>query len=198
MNKLLELAESEGEKQRLKFAVIRAAGLSSTKAKSIYSFDDMTSKTKKVKDALEEATAIHKVIENIAKSKDCALLNSLGIFYSDSSEGSQTDSDQDGSETDSDQDDTDALDGSDDREDNAENLTKDKEFFNNDQLLSILYQCKFNWLEFVHVTGEMRKDLPLKSVESMLDTFAARLSNSKFERMQNVCYRTVSPSIQPH
>ena len=90
----------------------------------------MTSKTKKVKDALEEAIAIREVIENIAKGKNRALINSLGNFYSDSSESSGTDSDQDNA---------DVLIGSDDHEDNAENLTEDKEFFNDDQLLSILY-----------------------------------------------------------
>ena len=165
VNKLLKLAESEGEKQRLKFAIVGAAGLSSTKAKSIYGFDDMAAKTKEVKDALEEATAIREVIENIAESKDRALLNSFGIYDSDSSEGS------DNSETDSEQEDTDVTVGNDDkvdsatdvtgrnlREDSARNVTEDQEFYtkkltiNDDQLLSILYQCELNWLEFVRVT----------------------------------------------
>ena len=83
VNKLLKLAESESEKQRLKFAIVGAAGLSSNKAKSIYGFDDIVAKTKEVKDALEEATAIREVIENIAGSKDRALLNSFGIYDSD-------------------------------------------------------------------------------------------------------------------
>ena len=62
--KLLKLAEPEGEKQRLKFVIVGAAGLSSTKAKSIYGFDDMTAKTKNVKEALEEATAIRSYWEH--------------------------------------------------------------------------------------------------------------------------------------
>ena len=159
VNKLLKLAESDGEKQRLKFAIVGASGLSSTKAKSIYGFDDMTSKTKMVKDALEEATAIREAIENIAKS---ALLNSFGIFDTESSESS------DNSETDSEQED---LDETGVNVDSSE----DREFFNDDQLLTILYQCEFNWLEFVRVICERQKNLCLNFVESMLNTFAARL-----------------------
>ena len=183
VDKLLKLAESEGEKQRLKFAIVGSAGLSSTKAKSIYGFDDMTAKTKKVKDALEEATAIREVIENIAKSKDRALLNSLGIYDSDSSETS------DNSETDSEQEDADLSGSSDDQvgsptdvvernhEDSARDVTESQEFFNDEQLLSILYQCELNWVEFVGVTGEMQRSLSTSSLESVLNTFATRLHN---------------------
>ena len=98
-------------------------------------------------------------------------------------------------ETDSEQEDTDVTVGNDDkvdsatdvigrnhREDSARNVTEDQEFYtkkltiNDDQLLSILYQCELNWLEFVRVTGEMQRSLPAsKSVESMLNAFAARL-----------------------
>jgi hypothetical protein len=169
VNKLLKLAESDGEKQRFKFAIVGAAGLSSSKAKSIYGFDDMGAKIQKVKNALEEATAIHKVITNIAKSKDCALLNSVGICDSDSSESS------DDSETDSEQEDADVIGGT-DRDTVARNLPEDNEFLNDNQLFSILYQCELNWLEFVRVTGEMRKNLPVNSLESMLNNFAERLS----------------------
>ena len=183
VDKLLKLAESEGEKQRLKFAIVGSAGLSSTKAKSIYGFDDMTAKTKKVKDALEEATAIREVIENIAKSNVRALLNSLGIYDSDSSETS------DNSETDSEQEDADLSGSNDDQvgsptdvvernhEDSARDVTEYQEFFNDEQLLSILYQCELNWVKFVGVTGEMQRSQSTSSLESVLNTFATRLHN---------------------
>ena len=46
--------------------------------------------------ALEEATTIREVIENIAILKDCALLGSIGIYDSDndgSSESSESETD---------------------------------------------------------------------------------------------------------
>ena len=125
----------------------------------------------------------------MAESKDRALLNLFGIYDSDSSEGSYN------SEMDSEQEDTDVTACNDDkvdsatnvigrnhRLDSARNVTEDQEFYtkkltiNDDQLLSILYQCKLNWFEFVCVTGEMQRSLPASnSVKSTLNAFAARL-----------------------
>ena len=55
-------------------------------------------------------------------------------------------------------------------------IHEEYEFFNDEQLLSTLKQCELNWLEFVRVTGEMRKNLSRGFVESMLNDFAERLS----------------------
>ena len=91
VNSLLKLAESDAEKLRLKYAVVKVGGLSSSKAKSVHGFSDMSCKVSQVENALEEA------IESIAKVKDEALARSLGVYVattkSSSSDRSETDSD---------------------------------------------------------------------------------------------------------
>ncbi len=69
VNSLLKLAESDAEKLRLKYAIVKATGLSSSKAKNVNDFSDMSSKVSRVENALEEATYIREAIENIAKVK---------------------------------------------------------------------------------------------------------------------------------
>jgi hypothetical protein len=98
VNDLLKLAESNGERERLKYAIVKAAGISHSQAKSVYGFDNMSSRVNKVENALLEATAIRDAIENIANIKETALLSSFGI--SEISDDSQSESMDDESETD--------------------------------------------------------------------------------------------------
>ena len=99
VKELPKLAESSGERQPLKYAIVKAAGMSSTQTKETYGFYKMSTKISEVESALEDAAAIHDAIENIADIKDQAILYSLGIYdttgedESDSSDGSETDSD---------------------------------------------------------------------------------------------------------
>ena len=94
MKKLLNLGESESERKRLKYAVVKSSGISSTKAKAVYGFNDMTSKISDVEKAMEEACAIRQAIEYIAKTKEKSVLLSLGISESSES-GSDTESETD-------------------------------------------------------------------------------------------------------
>ena len=94
MKKLLNLAESESERKRLKYAVVKSSGISSTKAKAVYGFDDMTSKINDVEKAMEEACAIRQAIEDIANTKEKSILLPLGISESSES-GSDTESETD-------------------------------------------------------------------------------------------------------
>ena len=80
LKKLLNLAESESEWERLKYAVVTSSGLSKRKGRSLFGIDDMTNKKRKVHQAMEEASAIRKVIENIAKViKEKVVLQSFGV-----------------------------------------------------------------------------------------------------------------------
>ena len=98
VQKLLNLAESESERERLKYAIAKSSGISNTKAKNIYGFSSLSEKKTKVEKAMEEACAIKDAIENVAKIKEKALLQSLGV-YETSGESDETDS---ASETDTD------------------------------------------------------------------------------------------------
>jgi hypothetical protein len=78
VQKLLNLAESESERERLKYAIAKSSGISNTKAKNIYGFSSLSERKTKVEKAMEEACAIKDAIENVAKIKEKALLQSLG------------------------------------------------------------------------------------------------------------------------
>lgn len=171
---LLKLAESDAEKHRLKYAIVKAAGLSSSRAKNVYGFNDMSSKVTQVENALEEATCIREAIENIAKVKDEAIARSLGIFSA--ADESSTDS----SETDSDFSD-------DDGQVSKTNLPKDIGIseeaagtecrLSDQQLSDFLRSCDFNWIEFVRIICKIMHVKPLKEVEHELDRFAEKLQN---------------------
>ena len=96
---LLKLAESSGERQHLKYAIVKAAGMSSTQTKNTNGFNDMLTKIGEVDSALEDAAAIRDAIQSIAKVKDQAIPHCLGIY--DTTSGNESES-SDESETDSD------------------------------------------------------------------------------------------------
>ena len=194
VKELLRLAESSGEIQRLKYAIVKAAGMSSTQAKNTYGFDDMTTKIGEVESALEDAAAIRDAIQSIAEVEDQAILHSLGIYDTTSENESEC---SDGSETDSDnpEDGDSALSGV-----YGEFLTVNSEktkimqleeqagkqasaeegetdSLNNHQLVDILRCCGPNWIEFVRmVTGMQEKKQP-NLTENMLSEFATKLSS---------------------
>ena len=70
MNSLLQIAESDAERKRLKYAVVRVTGLSNTKAKEKYGFSDIGTTLSQVEQTLDEVSAIHEAIEKIAQVKD--------------------------------------------------------------------------------------------------------------------------------
>ena len=164
---LLKLAESSREPQCLKYAITKAAGMSSSQAKVTYGFNDMSSKISVVENALEDAAAIRDAIENIAKVEDLAILHSLGIY--DTTVENESDK-SDGSETDSDTPDDDegilcgVNGGSVAANKDEAQVMRFEQFGRNvcaeetetsmmddDQLIDILRCCDLNWIEFVRL-----------------------------------------------
>lgn len=96
---MLNLAESESERERLKYAVVKSSALSNRKARSLLGIDDMTHRKQKVHQEMEEASAIREAIESIAKVKENVVLQSFGVHCdeseSDESEASESETDTD-------------------------------------------------------------------------------------------------------
>lgn len=100
MKKLFTLAESEAERERLRFAIVKGSGMSDMKARSIYGFHNMSFRSQKVIDAAEEAQAITECVLKVAQLKDKALLRSFGINDSEDEESeSESESDSDCDDT---------------------------------------------------------------------------------------------------
>lgn len=190
MNELLKLAESHGERQRLKYAIVKAAGMSSSRAKDMYGFNDMSSKNSEVESALEEAAAIRDAIQNIAEVKDQVIILSLGIYDTTTESEGET---SDGSETDSDirEDDEDILFrvGTATNEDEAHSMqleqsgkqvsaeeTETSSLYDQ-QLVDILRCCDLNWIEFARIVTGMEENKQPNVTENMLLEFAGKLSN---------------------
>ena len=171
----LKLAESSGERQRLKYAIVKAAGMSSTQAKETYGFNNMSTKIGEVESALEDAAAIRNAIENIADIKDQAVLHSLGIYDTTVEDESES---SDDSETDSDisEDEAEIMRleqvG---KQESAEGIETNS--LDDQQLMSVLRSCDLNWIEFVRVVNGMQESKKPNLTENMLAEFARKLSS---------------------
>ncbi len=179
VNDLLKLVESNGERERLKYAIVKAAAISHSQAKSVYGFDNMSSRVNKVENALLEATAIRDAIENIANIKETALLSSFGI--SEISDDSQSESMDDESETDTDNSENEIQpfvlgDASETASGVVETEMKQLDSTethlgmpNERQLCDVLRCCDLNWIEFVRVVTGMIENKESEVVENVLN-----------------------------
>ena len=190
MKSLLHLAESESEKERLKYLVVRSSGMSAEKAQKIYGFHNVHKRAASVQAAYEEADAIKETILKIASVKDKALLVTLGVSDADSvSEDEISDSEVD---TDHEEDASNSNEGDVNEggvlphQFDISEYVNDGECYkhvtetgdismNSHQLQDILRKCSFNWFRFVNVVKEMLHDLTLEAVEQLLLDFAGQI-----------------------
>ena len=210
VNDLLKLAESNGERERLKYAIVKAAAISHSQAKSVYGFDNMSSRVNKVENALLEATAIRDAIENIANIKETALLSSFGI--SEISDDSQSESMDDESETNTDNSENEIQpfvlgDASETASGVVETEMKQLDSTethlgmpNERQLCDVLRCCDLNWIEFVRVVTGMIENKESEVVENVLNMFAANLPQLDFsdEERHLIDQSRQAYSIQEH
>lgn len=187
VNDLLKLAESNGEKERLKYAIVKAAGISNSQAKSAYGFNNMSSRVSKVEDALLQATAIREAIENIANIKETATLRSFGVV--ETSDECQDESMGDESETDTEksEDEKGLLVLGDNNVKTVPNTVEMKQSDETNldlpykqQLCDVLRCCDLNWIEFARVVTGMNENKQSDVVENMLNEFAEKLPELNF------------------
>ena len=95
---LVYLAESETEKEMLKYVAVKAGGLSNTKAKDVYGLDNVQKRKEKLEEALSQSKAIRESIEKIACLKDKALLASIGFQVDSDSDLTESESDSESKE----------------------------------------------------------------------------------------------------
>ena len=76
---LFQLSESESERERLTYAISKASGLSTTKLRTLYGFENLKNRQKNVDLAIATAKEIRESIEFIAHIKEKAVLRSFGV-----------------------------------------------------------------------------------------------------------------------
>ena len=87
---LLGLAQSDRERELIRYSVFKA-GVSSTSARKSFGFEKMNCRAKHVEAALEEARCIYEAVEDLAHIQDKALLLSMGFILPDSESESGSD-----------------------------------------------------------------------------------------------------------
>ena len=96
VKQLLSASESEAERERLTYGIAKSSGLSHTKLRQLYGFENLQQRQDNVENSLREIRQIREAVASIASIQEKALLQSIGIEVE-----SDEDSEQDESETDS-------------------------------------------------------------------------------------------------
>lgn len=91
---LLNLAQSPRERECLRVAIVKASGISSSKARRIYGFEKMDKRIVVVEESLSEAQRIREAVNDLAQSQDKALLQMYGIVDETNSSDSYSESDE--------------------------------------------------------------------------------------------------------
>ena len=187
MSNLLYLAEMESQRELLKYAVVKAAGLSNTKAKHFYGISEVKKRKERVEQAFEKASSIRESIEKIARLKDRALLFSLGVdCVSESDTTSKSESDNDNP-------------GEPPKEHGHLSLertmysavTRDRINIDNPtpldvyQALDILKACKLNWFELVSQIKKSIVDDTNDLISTVLDDLGHQLESGNVELCEN-------------
>ena len=89
---LLGLARSDRERELVRYSIFKTSGLTSTGARQKYGFERMYERTKHVEECLEAAFSIREAINKISQVQNKAIVNAMGLVYSDSSESDTDDS----------------------------------------------------------------------------------------------------------
>ena len=91
VKKRLGLAQSDRERECIRYTIFKASGVTPTQARLKYGFEHMVERAKKVEDCIGEIQSIREAIDNLATIEDTALLATMGIPAAvDSDEESET------------------------------------------------------------------------------------------------------------
>ena len=132
MKKVLAIAQSDRERECLRYAIYRASGLTPTATRRYFGFERMEDRAKCVEKCLHDAQVIREAVEDLSHTQERAVLRTLGVKDFDSS------SDVDG-------DDADCTDESDSEVSLEMNVSSQ---FQVPDVLQLV-QSRFNWFEIM-------------------------------------------------
>ena len=76
---LLNLAQSDRERECIRYAIFKASRMTPTRVRHRYGFEGMAKRAKKVEDVIDEVLSIREAINDLATIEDTAVLATLGI-----------------------------------------------------------------------------------------------------------------------
>ena len=140
---LLNLAQSDRERQCIRYAVFKASGITPTQARRMYGFDSICQSASKVEEAIHDAQNIREAIQDISVIQDQALLMQFGLVGEESSSSSEDELEC----ASCDEDNIYAIDDC-----NASQPSLEENFeLSEDYLREILYQSNYNWFEVSNI-----------------------------------------------
>lgn len=102
VKELLSATDSDAERERLTYGIVKSSGLSHTKLRQLYGFENLKRRQDKVENALREMREIREAVASIASIQEKAVLQSFGIEVESDEDlehdESETDTDADGEE----------------------------------------------------------------------------------------------------
>ena len=140
---LLSIAESDRERECLRYAIYKASGMTATMARRTYGFEDMSAHAVCVESVLSEVKQIREAIDELANTQESLLLSQLGFNV-------QPDSSTDLSTDDSSENDAFAVQCV-EQCDKINSYTRYCHGMDEDDgnMHSLLMKCKYNWFEFL-------------------------------------------------
>ena len=95
LKKLVHLAQSDKERELVRYTTFRASGLTKTGAQKHYGFENLPERIARVEESLKEVARIRECIDSLSKVQENAVLQSMGIDPSGESSEECGDSDED-------------------------------------------------------------------------------------------------------
>ncbi len=157
---LLGLAQSDRERECIRYAIYKSSDMSATRARREYGFESMDRLCEQVEDAIEQVRDIRQTIEEIAKVKDEAIKASFGLNVE-----SESDDSSDEEETFIDNDCCSTL-----KFEEISTICK-----------SVLLESNFNWFQLQEVVDS---NFPADS-KRILNAIILNLSASNFSKNQD-------------
>ena len=153
LNGLLTLAQSDREKECIRYAVFKSSGCTSTKARIRFGFENMRARAAKVERCIDESNEISDAVQELAEIQYQALMDVFGTCTNGN----------------------DSSDESDECSRPEDFPTNEHiELISDETLVSILRECEFNWYGFVEKLIDSYGEMSCLS--SKLDDFLIRLN----------------------
>ena len=143
LKELLQLAQSDRERECIRYTAWRASGLSTTAARKHLGLEGMNCRADCIQRALEEAQAIREAVDGITRVQEKSAFQPLGFTVSDSSSSGSNSEDM-----------TDALSSSDE----TENPSQSHREATVPELILLLRSSSVNWFQLIDLIEEQGID----------------------------------------
>ena len=146
LKNILSLAQSDREKEIIRYTAVLSSGLSASSARKHFGLDSVSQRSNKVDDAINEVKSIRMAYESIAHIQERAALSQLGIEYDPHPDTSSSESEP-----------NDLSDFS----ESEPSVTDTGTSFSKEQIIDVFKGAHWNWFEVIAIAEEKGADLSI-------------------------------------